>query len=255
MNSQMQFYNEARANKGVKRDVRDVVGELTRLNNKNQLKSQIDLAKITKQSKAAPAAKQSDVKGTAPVKRNLRNRAPTEDYPTVSYMDCSSEEGAMSEEEEEEEDVVVTTIQPPKKKSKKDLKSVTENERKKVPVSSASQSFILTNNGNSQKSEREESLERALLEQTEWNKKSDEKTQKLEKMLEESKQLLVLALKNQNNKSIEHDNAVSTKPMSIVNEDAATKPNIQDSANHGFNVFLWQSSCYEFTPEYSSECT
>ena len=190
MNSELQFYSETRAKKGILRDVRDVVGELTRINAKNEIKSQNDLAKVSG-TKTAPETK--DLEGGKRTTLNLtrrRKRTSSDDYPTTSYMDYSSDEIEMSEEGDVEE-----MLNPqPKKKTKKSPMFGSGNESKEAPAppvlqnfnTATSQSFnaaipqISTTNKQNKKqtNEHEKFTEWTLTEQAERNKKQDENTQK-----------------------------------------------------------------------------
>ena len=57
MNAQKQFFDEERANKGVERDVKDVIAQLNRIADRNQIKDQTELAIRPTRTKSVPQKK------------------------------------------------------------------------------------------------------------------------------------------------------------------------------------------------------
>jgi len=88
MNAQKQFYDEERANKGVKRDVKDVIGELNRIASKKQIKEQTELAIRPTRSKKKTFS-EKDYEAVKPSNRSISNKRVTR---KISYAESSSED-------------------------------------------------------------------------------------------------------------------------------------------------------------------
>jgi len=206
MNAQKQFYDLERADKGIHRDVRDVIGELTRLAEKEALKNEKELAK---------KAKVTSEGGTTSMKNKLRSSAARRTNQKITYSEVSSGD--------ENSDKEVMPVQPKNKKDKKTFKTASDKDIQiEIIPDVPRKAYINTISCDANESARIKTLEHALLEQA-------KNQTKIQKALEESQETLALFMKSMVEKEKKHEDAVQTKPVtsySVV--DAAAR----DSDTH-----------------------
>ena len=225
MNAKLQFYSEKRADKGVRRDVKDVIGELNILAKKSIINNQLDATKLSATKDGAAEKRTPADSGTTSTRFNLRSSAPKRSNNNVSYIEESSDD-EISEQED------ITT--PPKKKNKpsKMAASVIDSPTIENTIFSQNMDFA------SATYKREEvayqkSIESSLAEQT-------LKTQKLEKKLEETHEMLALFIKNQTNMEMKKKKKKDKKRQDTV----ATKStflNRAEDTTSGMTMMLPQS--------------
>lgn len=220
MNAHKQFYDEERANKGIRRDVKDVIGEINRLEIRKQVKDQTDVTRPTR-TKPIPQKKVFIVEDDVSVKSDRRSQSNKRVHKKITYAESSSEDEIC--------DVVKCPVQQTKKKSKNSSNSEFRNESSKVLDAEVSKCSVTTINFDKRKEDDESDIKQSLLEQA-------EKTRRLEKLLEESQEMVALLLKNQ---TAEKSNKADSK----------TIPTTQESMSHITSIFGSNSHCSATLPQ------
>lgn len=253
MNSHQLFYNEDRANKGIKRDVKDVIGEITRL----ELRKQIELTRETR-AKTIHPKKMLSGKDAVSLKPNFRSNSTKRAHKKISYAESDTEDEIIG--------VDKNPFEHTNKKSKNSSKSESSNESSKDLISYDSKRSVSTSNFDKRKEDNENYIyfQQSLLEQEEKIQKQNEKTTRLEKLLEESQEIVALLLKNQAEKANKSD----TKTNPIVQENmsnvtsifgskptcSATLPQVQYNSQSSVTMTNKEFYLYHALQEKSRQC-